>query len=154
MSPHADEQRYLRAAIEGASSVTLVVLLYDRLMADVQRALTTMQNDQIEARCSELKHAFLILAQLEGSLDHERGGDAARNLALFYSYARGQIMQAQIKIDPAMLQELVRHFQDVKRVWQKVDGLQCPSPASGTLPAFQVFSTNTGEQESLLSCKA
>jgi flagellar protein FliS len=94
------EYTYRRTAVDGASSVTLVIMLYDRLVADLQRAVEAMEHNEIEKRCSELKHALLILQQLEGSLDHENGGVAARNLANFYSYARAKVLEAQIKIGP------------------------------------------------------
>jgi flagellar protein FliS len=115
-----NERSYRRAAIEGASSVALVMMLYDRLVADMQRAIAAMQRNEIEVRCSELKHALLILRQLEGSLDHERGGEAARNLAALYSYARAKIMEAQLKSDTMLLEKLIAHFIDVKGAWQKV----------------------------------
>jgi flagellar protein FliS len=141
------EYTYRRAAVDGASSVTLVIMLYDRLVADVQRAIAAMANNDIEARCSELKHALLILQQLEGSLDYERGGDAASNLAAFYSYARAKVLEAQIKMDAPMLQKLVVHFQDVKSAWQQVEA-PAPFAGQGGAPVFQ----RAREGESLLSC--
>ena len=91
-----NESRYLRAAVEGASSVGMVTMLYDRLVADLQRAIVAIQQHDIETRCAQMKHAFLIVQQLEGSLDHENGGEAARNLSALYSYARAKMLEAQI----------------------------------------------------------
>jgi flagellar protein FliS len=144
-----NEFTYKRAAIEGASSAALVIMLYDRLIADIQRAIAAMQQNDIEARCSELKHALLILQQLEGSLDHEHGGTAARNLAAFYSYARAKVLEAQIKMDPAMLRKLIAHFQDVKGAWQQADAPSEGLPASEAPP---VRPRPRAEGESLLSC--
>lgn len=140
------EYSYRRSAVDGASSVSLVIMLYDRLVADMQRAVAAMQLGDIEKRCSELNHALLILQQLEGSLNHEQGGVAAQNLAAFYSYARANVLEAQIKMDPSMLQNLIAHFQDVKSAWQQVD--VPASQASEAAPVFQ----RAREGESMLSC--
>lgn len=117
-----NEGLYRRAAVEGASSVALVVMLYDRLVADVQRAIAAMQRNDIETRCAQLKHALLVLQQLEGSLDHEHGGKAARNLAAFYAYCRCQIMDAQLKRKPELLEKMITHILEVRSAWQKVEG--------------------------------
>jgi flagellar protein FliS len=140
-----NEFSYRRSAVEGASSVALVIMLYDRLVADIQRAMAAMQRNDIEGRCQELKHALLILAQLEGTLDHERGGTAARNLASFYSYARARIMDAQIKMDAALLQEVIGHVMDVRGAWQKVE------PASRAAEAVPNFPRVRVEGEGMLS---
>src|ERR1700690_1707985 len=108
MSLTMNERSYRRAAIDGATSVALVIMLYDRLVADMQRAVVAMRVNDIETRCAQLKHALLILQQLEGSLDHEQGGQAARNLEALYSYARVQVMEAQLKHRPELLEKLIR----------------------------------------------
>src|SRR5450631_1103333 len=114
MNAPGNEGSYRRVAVEGVGPVGLVIMLYDRLVADLRAAVSAMRRGDIEARCAELKHALLILQQLEGSLDHERGGAAAGNLAMFYSYTRAQVMEAQVKMSTALLEKLVAHVLDVK----------------------------------------
>ncbi len=131
-----NESRYLRAAVEGASSVGMVTMLYDRLVADLQRAIVAIQQHDIETRCAQMKHAFLIVQQLEGSLDHENGGEAARNLSALYSYARAKMLEAQIKENAHTLEKLIGHFVEVRGAWQQVDpGLTkaAPQPEEGRL---------------------
>jgi flagellar protein FliS len=136
-----NESRYLRAAVEGATSVGLVTMLYDRLAADLHRAAEAVRQHDVEARCAQIKHALLIVQQLEGSLDHEQGGPAARTLAEFYSYARAKMMEAQIKGDAHLLEKVAGHFAEVRSAWQQVDpGISAPVAARAV-----------GE-ESVLSC--
>ena len=154
MSLTMNERSYRRAAIDGASSVALVIMLYDRLVADMQRAVTAMRVNDIETRCAQLKHALLVLQQLEGSLDHEQGGQAARNLEAFYSYARAQVMEAQLKRRPELLEKLIRHILEVRSAWQQLNSRGTPfEKSSQFLPEQaqeQPQSSFTGE--SLLSC--
>lgn len=118
---YGNESSYRRAAVEGASSVSLVIMLYDRMLLDVQRAVTAIRRQDIEGRCAELKHALLILQQLEGSLDHEAGRDVAENLAKFYAYCRSQLMEAQLRNSPDILERLTARVLDVRSAWQQVD---------------------------------
>jgi len=148
-----NEYSYRRAAVEGASSVALVVMLYDRLVADMQRAISAMQRNEVETRCKELKHALLILQQLEGSLDHERGGDGAANLAALYSYARAKIIEAQMKSNAALLEKLIGHFLEVRSAWQKVDPGWHSAASQGQYGAGAAQpQTQSMNADSLLSC--
>ncbi len=147
---YTNESSYRRAAVEGSSSVALVIMLYDRLVADLQRGAAAIRNADVETRCAELKHALLILQQLEGSLDQERGGAAARNLGSLYSYARSQVMEAQLSADPQKLEKLAAHFRDVRTAWQQADAAQNgAAPAGAGASSSQPNPSPTGRTLSL-----
>lgn len=115
------ELAYLRSAVQSASGVGLVIILYDLLIADLERAIAAMAQGEIEKRSAEIKHAFLVLQQLEGSLQMEEGGEAAKNLANFYSALRCKILEAQIKVSPEMLRRQIELILSVRAAWQQVD---------------------------------
>jgi len=148
MRPKGNELSYLRAAVEGATSVGLVVMLYDRLISDLQRAALALREGNVEERCAQIKHAMLILQQLEGSMDPEQGGDAARNLGAFYSYARAKIMEAQMGGKPELLQKVIGHFLEVRGAWQQVD------PARPQFAPVAATEEPAPSGEALLSCTA
>jgi flagellar secretion chaperone FliS len=128
MTPQSKE--YQTAAVQSANPVQLVCMLYDRLVRDLNRAIEAVDRNDIEARSAEIKHALLVLAQLEGSLDMERGGEAARTLARFYSVARSRIMEGHGRSDATVFQEQIHHFLDVRSAWEKVDPSRSTEPAS------------------------
>ena len=150
MKPRTNELSYLRAAVEGATSVGLVVMLYDRLITDLQRAIAAMRDGNVEERCAQVKHALLILQQLEGSMDAEVGGEAARNLGAFYAHARGKIMEAQMGGKPELLQKLIGHFADVRGAWQQVDPGRPQFTPRGSEDRVEAAPVAAGE--ALLSC--
>lgn len=123
------ELTYMRTAAQNASPAGLVVILYDLLVHDLEQAIAAFAEQNIERRTKEIKHAFLVLQQLEGSMDMEQ--DAAHNLSRFYSALRRNILQAQIKADPGILRKQIDLVLDVRRAWQQVDK---PNLASGTAP--------------------
>src|SRR6185437_118579 len=128
MSWKETELSYRKAAIQNATSVGLVVIMYDMLAADLRRAIEAMNARDVEKRSAELKHAFLVLLQLEGSLDMEKGGQAARNLSRFYSVLRAKILEAHFKVNTEMLQRQIDLIVDVRSAWQQVN---TPVPEAG-----------------------
>jgi flagellar biosynthetic protein FliS len=115
------ELNYRRSAIEGASPIGLVIALYDTLWGDLRRAAEAMNNNDIETRCSELNHGFLVLGQLESWVAPENGGDLAASLTQFYRYLRAKMMEASIKQSPKTLEELMELILHVRSAWQQRD---------------------------------
>jgi len=136
---------YLRAAAAGASPVGLVILLYERLITDLTRAVAAMEKGDMETRVAQINHAFLILGQLEGSLDSRQAPEAARTQALFYSVARAKILEAHIKSNRQMLEEQIVLFNDVRAAWEQVDPARnAKAPLPPLLPSE---ATNESDEE-------
>jgi len=148
-----NEGSYINAAVEGATPVGLVVLLYDRLVADLTRALAAMEHGDVERRVSEINHAFLILGQLEGSLDSSQAPEAARTQALFYQVARNRILEAHLKSSRKMLEEQIVLFNDVRAAWEQADRARNARSAVPP-PPFSARQTQDGEELSALDATA
>jgi len=127
------ELSYRRAAVQNASSVGLIIILYDLLIQDLRQAMDAIGKRDIEARSAAVKHAFLVLQQLEGSLDRENGGEAAEHLSKFYAVMRASILQAHIKVSSEILSEQVALLLDVRQAWQQVDPAG-PATAANAVP--------------------
>jgi flagellar protein FliS len=98
-----------------------MILLFDMLIADLERAISAIAEGNIEKRSSELKHAFTMLQQLEDSLDRENGGQAAETFSAFYAAVRGKLLEAHIKVSPDMLRRQIDLLLEVRQAWQQVD---------------------------------
>lgn len=128
-------KNYLQAAVAGASPVGLVVLLYERLVLDLTRALAAMEKGDVETRVNEINHAFLILGQLEGSLDSSQAPEAARTQSLFYSVARSKIFEAHLKSDRKLLEQQIALFNEVRAAWEQVDPARNAKAPLATTPS-------------------
>src|SRR5258708_26035391 len=120
MSANRTQLAYQEAAVRNASAVELVIMLYDILVRDLHGAIDAMQGGNIEGRTGKLKHGFLVLQQLEGTLNRDEGGELASNMSRFYSMLRSQMMKAQIQQDPGVLRELVQLLFGVREAWVEV----------------------------------
>jgi flagellar secretion chaperone FliS len=103
--------RFLQDRVMTATPAQRVVMLFDRLALDLQRAVDSP--DDIEAGI-QLGHATTIVAELLGSLDRTAGGPAD-NLAALYSFLLKEFTTARCDNDRARLlplQQIVGGLRD------------------------------------------
>ncbi len=118
---------YQQSTASAASSVGQVVALYDRILRDLRSAVAAIGAGQIENRVNSLNHALTIIGELQGVLDFERGGEAARNLNSFYTITRGMVTEAGVTSSVDQLQELVSMFARIRAAWAHVERTVAPS---------------------------
>jgi flagellar protein FliS len=114
---------YQRRALESASPIGLIVLLYQAAGQQLRRALAAMDCGDIEARTSALNRVLAIVGELRAVLDYERGGEVARQFARFYYSSERALMDAACRQDPAPLRDLLNSFQQVQEAWRRADAL-------------------------------
>jgi flagellar secretion chaperone FliS len=115
---------YREAAIQGASPVRLVVLLYEQAIEDLRRALAAHGHRDIEVRTNEIKHALLVISHLQSSLDKHRGGKVAVNLDRFYNQMRAGLLEAQSRQSAAALEKYLSQLVQVREAWCEVERIE------------------------------
>jgi len=118
-TPNPDHA-YREASVRSADAVELVIMLYDIAIADMRRAIEAATNGDIERRTNEIRHAMLVLEQLQGTLNMEQGGQTAQSLDRLYSYIRGKLLEAQIKSAVPVLEEQLGYLLSVRDAWKQV----------------------------------
>ncbi len=108
---------YQENTVLGASPIELVVILYDRAIEDMRRALAAMKSGEIEARAAGVGHALMVLNQLQGTLDFEHGGTAAKQFEQFYNLVRAKLLEAQMRSSSDLMQQQVRFMSEVRDCW-------------------------------------
>jgi flagellar secretion chaperone FliS len=122
---------YREAAVRGASPVRLVICLYEQAIEDLRQAVIALEKGDIEARTRGINHALMVIAQLQGSLDLERGGDVARNLGRFYNLVRAGLSEAQLKQSTRILEQQISQLATVHEAWLEVErATTAPMPPS------------------------
>jgi flagellar secretion chaperone FliS len=121
MVANRNQLAYQEAAVGNANAIELVVMLYDILTRDMHGAIEAMEAGNIELRSAKLKHGFLVLQQLEGSLNMDEGGEIATTMSRYYSMLRAQMMKAQIQQDAGVLGELVQLLFSVREAWVELN---------------------------------
>jgi flagellar secretion chaperone FliS len=112
---------YSQVKVQGGSALGLIVALYDTILRDLRRADGAIERNDIEKRTFELNHALRVIAELENSLDRERGGNAAARLQRFYAVTRGMILEASIRNSREAIGQLVEVFGTMRQAWHEAD---------------------------------
>jgi len=118
---------YQQSTASAASSIGQVVALYDRILRDLRGAIAAIGTGQIENRVNSLNHALTIIGELQGVLDFQRRGEAARNLDSFYTVTRAMVNEAGVTSSVELLQELVSMFARLRAAWAHVERTVTPS---------------------------
>lgn len=127
MNPNDSELMYRKMAVQDASPAGLVVILYDVLVGDLAKSIEAIGANEICKRSEHVKHALLVLQQLEGSLDMENGAETAKSLVQFYSYIRSRMLEAHMKTSAQIFQQLIELVLGVREAWQQLDNPSIPS---------------------------
>ncbi len=96
----------------------LVTMLYDRLL----RAITTAREllgsgDDPSVVHEELVLGQRILLELQVTLDFERGGELAANLAQLYEYCIEQLVAANVSKNADDLAAAEQVVRDIREAW-------------------------------------
>jgi flagellar protein FliS len=126
------KRAYRDNAAQGATPIELVILLYDAAIEDLRRALAAMQASDIEGRSNLVGHALLVLQQLQGTLDFERGGAAASQFEQFYNLVRAKLLEAQMRASPDLMQQQLRAMVEVRDSWMAAKRALQPRPGTAT----------------------
>ncbi|MGB2606634.1 MAG: flagellar export chaperone FliS [Candidatus Sulfotelmatobacter sp.] len=137
---------YREAAVRGASPVRLVICLYEQAIEDLRCAVIALERGDIEARTRAINHALMVISQLQGSLDKQRGGEVARNLERFYNQVRSGLVEAQEKQSTRVLEQQISQLVTVYEAWLEVERATAgpiplpadPAPVSAEMPAPQI----------------
>jgi flagellar secretion chaperone FliS len=100
--------------------VGLVVVLYDILLKDLNESVAALSVGDVERRSNAIRHAFLVLQQLQGTLNFERGGVVAENLDRFYNFTRAKLLEAQIKASAETIEQQIVFVSSIREAWQQV----------------------------------
>ena len=114
------EQVGARSAVEGASPERLIQLMLDGVLSRVSAARGAMENGEVAAKCELVGKAIRLIEGLRASLDHERGGDLAGNLDALYEYMSRRLLEANLRSDPLILDEVNQLLREIKQAWDRI----------------------------------
>jgi flagellar protein FliS len=109
---------YMGNSVSTADPAQLLLLLCDRLVLDVRRALAAQQQDRHDDARRELVHAQDIVMELRGGLDLD-GFAGARELAAVYDYIHHRLVLANIHRDATVTEECESLVTRIADTWRQ-----------------------------------
>ena len=111
----------LESSVMTADAHSLILLLFEGAAAAMAQARIHMEHNDIAQRGTSISKAIDIITNgLKASLDQEAGGDIAVKLDALYEYMTQRLLWANIKNDPAALDEVYLLLGEILTAWQQI----------------------------------
>ena len=128
MSAASLRARYVGDAVTPASPQRLLVMLYDRLALDLERAQAAfVTGDRTEANL-QLQHAQDIVLELRSSL-REDAWEGGPRLAALYTWLLGELVQANVKADRNRVASCLQVVEPLRDAWRQAAASLAGSPS-------------------------
>jgi flagellar protein FliS len=141
------QDAYLESRIATAEPIELIRLLYQAATSAVRDARRNLAAGDIAARSRSIAKACEILMELMGALDHERGGEISRRLALLYDYMQRRLTEANFQQSESPLVEVLGLLSTLSEAWDGVRS-EVAAPERAASPWRQSAPPDSGVSES------
>ena len=109
----------VETGVIAASPQKLVVMLYEGAIAAIAAAQQHLRLKDIAAKGKAISQAISIIdGGLKASLDLSVGGALAQNLSELYDYMSRRLLHANLRNDPAALDEVRQLLQQLMSAWE------------------------------------
>jgi flagellar protein FliS len=126
-APAAVRARYLSAGVTTASPQQLLVMLYDRLALDLERAEEALAQGDRDGARPHVMHAQDVVLELRSSLKVDVW-DGGPRLAALYGWVLGELIQANLKGDVRRVRDCRKVVEPLRDAWREA----AASLAAGT----------------------
>ena len=109
---------YRTQAATTASPAQLVLMLYDGALGQIDRAGRALADGYQEQAHDALIRSQAIVNHLAATLDHDRGGEIATNLASLYDFCSQQLIDANLTKRGDDLPAVARVLRGLRDTWE------------------------------------
>ena len=118
MSAASLRARYLGDSVATSSPQQVLVMLYDRLALDLERAQAAVAKGAREDASEQLQHAQAIVLELLSSLQVDAWEGGPR-LAALYNWLIGELVQANIRLDTNRISACRQVVEPLRDAWRQ-----------------------------------
>ena len=122
---------YLSTQVTTATQGDLLLLLYDAAIKHIKQAKDKIAERDYAAKGILITKAIEIVSELHECLNKEKGGEVAKNLSKVYFLCNTRLLQANMEMNPARLDEVVGILSGLRHAFaQIIPGQEGMAPAS------------------------
>ena len=128
MSTASLRSRYLGDSVATASPQRILVMLYDRLVLDLERAEKALDTGDRTEAAAQIQHAQDIVFELRESLQVDAWEGGPR-LAALYSWMITELVQAGVKRDRNRVSACRQIAEPLRDAWRQAAATLAATPA-------------------------
>jgi flagellar protein FliS len=114
-------QEYRKNAVNGASPVQLVVMLYDGAIRFMENGRYAMEGGDLQRQNDQIQRAQRIVFELMATLNMDKGGEISRNLMSLYTYVIEQLVNANVEDKPEGIDRALKVMRELRESWVEIE---------------------------------
>jgi flagellar protein FliS len=108
---------YKAVSISNSKPEDLVMMLYTGLVRFIMQAQKAIESDDVEKAHENITRAQDIISELEASLNMDY--EISHNMMLLYDYLYRRLVDANVKKDRAILDEVLKFATEFRDTWNQ-----------------------------------
>lgn len=109
---------YLKSKVMTATPAELTLMLYEGAIKFVNKAIMSIEKNDVMGAHNNLMKTQRIIEELRASLDHKY--PVAKEFDTVYEYILRRLVEANIKKDKDILEEVLEHLRTMRDTWKEV----------------------------------
>lgn len=122
-------QQYQQNSVMSADRGELTLMLYNGAVKFIKQGMKFTEEKNIEEAHNSIVRAQEIISHLNGTLNMEY--ELSQNLTMLYDYMNRRLMEANVKKDKQVLEEVLGLVEDLRGTWMQALKLFKSDMASG-----------------------
>ncbi|KFZ38189.1 flagellar biosynthesis protein FliS [Shewanella mangrovi] len=115
---------YKNTAVEGRAAGAdvhqLVLMLFDGFLEELERAIGHINGRRFDRKAHSVEKMLRILGGLEASLDLDKGGELANNMARLYDHCGQMVLQASLRNQVEPLDNVRQVMTNLQQGWKGI----------------------------------
>lgn len=124
--------QYKETQITTANQGKLIVMLYDGAIKFLNIAVENMEPKTYDIVNQNIIKTQDIITELVFSLNMKEGGEISQNLFNLYMYFKKKLLEANIKKDVGLINEVINHMKTLRDAWDKISASEAKSDKVNT----------------------
>jgi flagellar secretion chaperone FliS len=124
---HKAANAYMQTQVTTTTPGHLVVMLYDGAITFLEQSKEEIQAKNYAKKGILISQALDIIAELDSSLNTEKGGEIAQNLHKLYVYCSTRLLQANLKMDTGLVDEVIGILSSFRSAFSEISKQPHPS---------------------------
>lgn len=125
------QQMGMQSQVADANPHRLVRLMLDGALARIAAARGAMEAREVPKKGELIGKAIGLVEGLRVSLDADRGGELAENLEALYDYMTRRLLEANVRNDTAILDEVSSLLREIRDGWVAIGETLADEPMGG-----------------------
>lgn len=118
MNTPAGYQQYEKSKILTASPAELTLMLYEGAIKFANIAVMAIEKGDVEKAHNNIRKVERIIEEFQATLNHKY--PVAKDFDKVYKYLQQRLLEANIKKDKEIMEEVLRHLRTMRDTWKDV----------------------------------